>query len=85
MGPGPPATMGATNNEMELEAPIEALSLVRKGALSVDLTRLNKIVIRTDSMYVFSNVPNAISIWRKTRWTKKGGAAVSPIESANHR
>lgn len=71
-----PATMGATNNEMELEAPIEALSLVRRGTFSIDLTRFNKIVIRTDSMYVFSNVPNAISTWRKTGWTKKGGAAV---------
>src|SRR5437899_11782816 len=70
-----PAIRGATNNEMELEAPIVALRLVRDGKVPVDLTRFNKIVIRTDSMYVFDNIPNAISVWRKTGWTKRSGAA----------
>jgi ribonuclease HI len=71
-----PATTGATNNEMELEAPIDALSLVRRGVVPVDLARFDKLVIRTDSMYVFRNLPNAISTWRKTKWTKKVRAAV---------
>lgn len=74
--PGLPSTPGATNNEMELEAPIDALRLLRRGAVPVDMTRFNKVVIRTDSMYVYENVPRAISIWRKTGWTTKAGAAI---------
>lgn len=74
--PALPATVGATNNEMELEAPIEALRLVLRGSVPVDLARFNKIVIRTDSTYVHDNVPNAVWTWRKSGWTKKDGGAV---------
>jgi ribonuclease HI len=71
-----PSTTGATNNEMELEAPIEALKTINRGRVPVDLGRFNKVVIRTDSTYVHSNVPNAIWTWRKTGWVKRGGASV---------
>lgn len=74
--PSIPSTAGATNNEMELEAPIEALKAIQRGRVPVDLRRFNKVVIRTDSTYVHSNVPNAMWTWRKTGWVRKGGASV---------
>jgi len=74
--PSIPSTTSATNSEMELEAPIEALKTIQRGRVPVDLTRFNKVVIRTDSTYVHSNVPNAMWTWRKTGWAKKGGASV---------
>lgn len=74
--PSIPSTTGATNNEMELEAPIEALKAIHRGRVPVDLTRFSKVVIRTDSMYVHNNVPNAMWTWRRTGWVKKGGASV---------
>lgn len=74
--PSIPSTAGATSNEMELEAPIEALKAIQRGRVPVDLGRFNKVVIRTDSTYVHSNVPNAMWTWRKTGWVKKGGGSV---------
>jgi ribonuclease HI len=74
--PAIPSTEGATNNEMELEAPIEALEMIQRGRVPVDLTRFNKVVIRTDSLYVHDNVANAKWTWRKTGWIKKSGASV---------
>lgn len=74
--PAIPSTAGATNNEMELEAPIEALRQIQRGRVPVDLGRFDKIVIRTDSTYVHNNIANAKWTWRRTGWTKKGGASV---------
>ena len=71
-----PATMNATNNEMELEAPSEALELVLRGRLPVDLGSVRKIVIRTDSAYVQGNVKKAMFVWSGNKWTKQSGAAV---------
>lgn len=71
-----PATIGANNQEMELEAPSDALKLVIGHHAPFDLSRFDKIVIRTDSEYVHGNLPIAISTWRNNRWTKKGGGAV---------
>src|SRR2546425_7864468 len=40
-----PATAGATNNQMELEAPSEALRIALRGRTPFDLARFEKIVI----------------------------------------
>jgi ribonuclease HI len=71
-----PATMGATNNEMELEAPSQALKLATSRYTPFDLVSFDKIVIRTDSLYVHDNLPIAVSVWSKNRWTKRQGGAV---------
>lgn len=71
-----PATFGANNQEMELEAPIEALRLVDHRAAPFDPAQFNKIVIRTDSLYVYEHWKNAAWTWRQSKWTTKGGAAV---------
>jgi len=71
-----PATLGATNNEMELEAPTEALELADHSSAPFDLAQFNKIVIRTDSLYVYRNWTNAAWTWRDSKWTTKSGAIV---------
>lgn len=76
-----PATMGATNNEMELEAPSEALKLAMSARAPFVLEDFRKIEIRTDSAYVYDNVPIAISTWSKTQWTKSGGGAVLNVSA----
>ena len=68
-----PAILGATNNQMELEAPSEALKLAMSRHAPFDLSRLNKIVIRTDFEYVHGNLSAAISTWSTNHWAKKGG------------
>lgn len=72
----PPATLGATNNQMELEAPSEALKLAIRRYAPFQLSSFRKIVIRTDSAYVHDHIGLAISLWSKNQWTKKSGAAV---------
>lgn len=71
-----PATLGATNNEMELEAPSRALELATGRYAPFALHRFSRIVVRTDSLYVHDNLPIAISVWSKNQWTKSHGGAV---------
>lgn len=68
--------MNATNNKMELEAPSEALDLLLRGRVPLDLDSFRKVVIRTDSAYVHGNLKRAMFVWSGNKWTKQGGAAV---------
>lgn len=74
-----PATMGATNNQMELEAPSVALELADRGRLPVPPSRFKRIVIRSDSQYVCENVDNAKFVWPKNKWSTRTGAAVQNV------
>lgn len=47
----PPGWKGATNNQMELQTCIEALRIATGRHPPFDLSRFEKIVIRTDSKY----------------------------------
>lgn len=67
---------GATNNQMELQACIDALSLLLSRNPSVDIVGVSKIVIHTDSMYITDNINTAIYTWSRNRWLKKDGAPV---------
>lgn len=71
-----PATMGATNNQMELEAPSAALRLAIGSRTPFKLGRFDKIVIRTDSEYVDRNLNTARAIWSNNGWTTRSGSAV---------
>lgn len=64
---------GATNNQMELRACIEAL---QETATHSRLGQFSRIIVNTDSQYVRDNVPRAIFEWPKTKWRKKGEGAV---------
>lgn len=70
-----PGYKGATNNQMELMACIEALKAVMRLDAFYSKTR---IVINTDSMYVVDNVNNAIYKWSRNKWCNDSG---KPIEN----
>lgn len=64
---------GATNNQMELQACIEALEEAHDLGLA---TSVSKIVVHTDSQYVAENVKQAIFTWPKQRWATRAGTPV---------
>ena len=67
---------GATNNQMELQACIDALDLLTSKRPPVEYAGLSRIVIHTDSMYVTENISRAIYVWPKNRWYKTDGKPV---------
>lgn len=74
-----PATAGATIQQMELEAPYQALRLALSGRAPFRLGDFRKIEIRTDSQYVKDGVGRAINYWSKNRWTTRDGNAVQNV------
>lgn len=73
----PPGWKAATNNQMELQACIEALELALGRHSPVDVSMFDHIVIRTDSQYVVTNFPKAKFEWPKTAWRNRAGAPVA--------
>lgn len=73
----PPGWRSATNNQMELQAVIDSLAFVLDRHSPFDLSRFNKVVIYTDSMYVQGNFNKAKFEWPKTRWTTRQGPPVA--------
>lgn len=72
----PPGWKGATNQQMELQACIEALSLVTGKRSQFDLSTFRKVVIHADSMYVVENFYEAMFEWPRNGWKTKSGAPV---------
>lgn len=70
---------GASNNQMELEACVQALRLATGQQPPFDRSRYRKILLRTDSEYVAGNYETAIFTWSKNGWLKKSGA---PVDNA---
>lgn len=73
----PPGWKYATNNQMELQACIEALGLAMDRRTPYDLSTFSKIVIYTDSQYVSENFGKAMFEWPKTGWTTRNGPPVA--------
>lgn len=65
---------GATNNQMELQAVILALKEAPNIPYS---TRVQRIVILTDSKYVVDNFSRAVYDWSHNKWHKRDGAPVA--------
>jgi ribonuclease HI len=72
----PPGWKGATNNQMELQACIEALRIATGRPPPFDLSRFDKIVIRSDSEYVCDNFTKVKFEWPGNRWRTRSGAPV---------
>ena len=72
-----PGYKGATNNQMELQASIEALEEARDLGLAISVS---KIVVHTDSQYVVDNVNHAIFTWPKQRWATRAGRPVLNVD-----
>lgn len=70
---------GATNNQMEIRAPVEALKSALGRHPPFDPTRYRKIIVFTDSQYVANNYMTAMFMWASNGWVKKGGA---PVDNA---
>lgn len=70
------STPGATNQQMELEAPYQALRLALSGRAPFELDEFDKIEIRTDSQYVKDGIGRVINYWSKNRWHTSEGNAV---------
>lgn len=74
------STPGATNQQMELEAPYQALRLALSPRAPFELDQFDRIEIRTDSQYVKEGVGRAISYWSKNRWHTSDGNAVLNVQ-----
>lgn len=68
---------GSTNNQMELYACVSALAQVVKDDW---LTRVRKILIRTDSMYVVNSHKLALYEWSRNKWRSRQGRPVEHAE-----
>ena len=71
-----PGYAGATNNQMELQACIEALRALVTRRVPLDAADYKKIVVRTDSMYVTDNIYFARFVWPSNRWRTRDGNPV---------
>jgi ribonuclease HI len=68
---------GATNQQMEIQACIEALVVATSKNSPVAAANYRKVVIYTDSMYVVDNFDRAKFDWSKTKWTTRSGTPVA--------
>lgn len=73
----PPGWRTATNNQMELQAVIDALRFVLDRHSPFDLGDFSKVVVHTDSMYVSENFLKAKFEWPKTKWRTRQGPPVA--------
>jgi ribonuclease HI len=74
-----PGYASASNNQMELQACVEALKLATAQHPYFDRSRYRKILLRTDSEYVAGNYETALYVWSSNGWLKKSGA---PVDNA---
>lgn len=72
----PSGYSGATNNQMELQACIDALCLITGKRPIIDHSKLSKIIIKTDSRYVTDNILNAMYVWPQNSWFKSNKGPV---------
>jgi ribonuclease HI len=59
---------GATNNQMELQACIEALQGLARGRIPFDAATYRKLVFWTDSQYLANGYESARYSWPRVRW-----------------
>lgn len=68
---------GATNNQMELQACIEALQGLVRGWVPVDAASYRKVVFWTDSQYLVNGYDAARFTWARARWLTRDGNPVA--------
>jgi ribonuclease HI len=74
-----PGSLGATNNEMELMAAIEALRLVTSRRCPAPRETFSKIVIYSDSLIVVNGISWAESLWPRNDWlTQENEPVLNP-------
>jgi ribonuclease HI len=68
---------GATNNQMELQACIEALQGLARGRVPFDAASFRKVVFWTDSQYLVDGYVSARFSWPRARWMTRDGNPVA--------
>jgi ribonuclease HI len=72
----PEGQLGATNNEIELKACVEALRLVTGRRSPVPRDAYRKIVVYVDSAYICNHIGTAQTTWPETGWMGRSGEPV---------
>jgi ribonuclease HI len=72
-----PGYDGATNQQMELAAPTEALKAVVRGSAPLQRRDYRRIVVFTDSEYVVNGYDSARFNWQSNRWMTRDGNPVA--------
>lgn len=73
----PLGVQSATNQQMELQAPIEALRFLSGRTSHVDPADFSKVVIHTDSRYVVEGHISALYTWPTSGWMTRDGNPVA--------
>ncbi len=68
-----PGVPGGNPTEMEIHACTKALEHALK---LLDIDQFERIVVRTDSMFIVENHKRAMYVWRMNKWTKADGGPV---------
>jgi ribonuclease HI len=68
---------GATNNQMERQACIDALQGIARGRVPVDPASYRKVVFWTDSQYLVNGYDSARFTWPNARWLTRDGNPVA--------
>lgn len=76
----PYAYEGTTNNRMEIQAVIDALKLVTGRHSPVDATEFGRIVIHTDSTYVYNGYGATLYTWPSRQWKTQADTPVLNAE-----
>ena len=71
-----PGYVGATNQQMELRACIDALLAIATRRAPVDAADFRKIVVWTDSMFLVNGYQSARFSWPQTDWLTRDGNPV---------
>ena len=76
----PQGHKGANNQQMELQACVEAFDYLLSKYSPISLSDYRRVIVNTDSMYVTENFNRAKYDWPKTKWMTRGGAPVANAE-----
>jgi ribonuclease HI len=71
---------GANNQQMELQACVEAFNYLLSKYSPMNVSHYRKVIVNTDSMYLFENFNKAKYEWPGTRWMTRSGAPVANAE-----
>lgn len=71
-----PGFASGTNNQMEIQASIEAMTALIRGRAPVAAEKYEKVVFWTDSQYLVEGFNSARFIWPRTQWHTRDGNPV---------
>jgi ribonuclease HI len=76
----PQGYKGANNQQMELQACVEAFDHLLSKYSPVNLSHYRKVIVNTDSTYVTEYFNRAKYEWPRTKWMTRDGAPVANAE-----